>query len=134
MAGTKGVSVVVKVRTSTGPDVYTLVAGQRGGTLNIGTSDIDTSNKDGAGWEERIAGLRNWSIDCDGLHSESDTGLQKLENEIIAGNTVRVQFVMASGAKFQGDAIISDYKIDAPHDDVVTMSAAIKGTGALSEV
>lgn len=130
----KGIDFVVKVRTATGPDVYTTIAGQRGGTLNISTDAIDASAKDGSGWEEKLVGLKSWSIDFDALHHETDTGLQKLETEIMAGNKVFVQFVTPSGKKFQGEAVITDYTIDAPHDDVATMSGTLEGTGALSEL
>lgn len=126
----RGIDYVIQVDDG---GVYKTIAGQRGAALNVSTSEIDASTKDGAGWEEKLAGLRSWSIDFDGLHAEDDAALDLLEERILAGLTVNVRLQLPSGGLFSGEAIITNYDVDAAHDDLATASGTLTGTGALTK-
>ena len=65
-----------------------------------------------------------------------------LEDAFVSGTPVTVEFVLsddtaiASGDTkgFTGSALIVDFPLEAPHDDSVTFSLTLQGTGALAEV
>lgn len=131
----KGIDFIIEVNTGTeASPVWTAIAGQRGGSFNGSGDTMDSTSKDGSGWEENIVGLRSWSIDFDGLHSETDVGLQKVFDEWIAGNQVHVRMKFPSGTTYEGDATITDISIDAPHDDVATATGSLEGSGAITKV
>lgn len=132
--GEKGIDFVVKINTGTvQTPTWTTIAGARGGTLTVDTDTIDVSDKDGSGWEEHLAGLRSWSIDHDGMTDETDLGLEKLNDEALAGNQVGIQFVTPSGRTYDGQATITSFTLDAPHDGAATAAATFQGTGALTQ-
>lgn len=130
----KGIDIVVQVNTGTDSSPsWTTIGGQQGGSLNLETDDIDVTDKDGSGWTERLAGIRDWSIDFDGLHSDTDSGLQELFDEYMNHNQVNVRFQMANGDVYEGDANISDLTVDAPHDDAATASGTLNAAGKLQK-
>lgn len=129
----KGIDFIIKVNTGTAETpVYTSVGGQRGAALNRATETIDSSSKDSNGWQESDVGLKNWGIETDGLLIEDDTAYGKLETAYMASDTVKVQLSTPAEKTYTGDAIITDFPIDAPYDDVATFSISLQGTGALT--
>jgi TP901-1 family phage major tail protein len=133
--GVSGVDFIVKVNTGTeAVPVYTAVGGQRGGTLNGGTDEIDVSSKDSNGWKESLAGLKNWSLEFDSLLIESDAGLVALETAWLAGEKVQVQLATPAGATYTGPAIVTDFSYEAPHDGEATAKGTLTGAGALAKV
>lgn len=131
MAGNKiaGVDVLLKVMVGA---VQTVIGGQSGATLNRGTNIIDVTSKDAGGWEESVAGVKNWSIDCDGFLVESDAALKALEDAWVAGSKLKVEIALPSGKKYSGDILIEDFPHDFPQDDAVSFSLSLKGTGVLT--
>lgn len=131
----RGVDFVIKVNTGTvGSPVWTKVAGQRGGKLTRGADELDLTSKDGNGWEDVDYGLLNWGIESDGLLTEGDAGYVALENAFMGKQKIMVHMLTAGGTKYQGTAMITDFPIDAPHDDLVTYEFKLKGAGALSKI
>ena len=126
MPKVKGVDVVIKIGTD-------LLAGQRSATLNRAGETIDVTTKDSNGWKESEPGLKEWSIDCDGLFVESDTAYEALETAFINGDKVSVELGMPSGLKYSGQAIITDFPLEAPYDDNVSYSVAFAGDGELTK-
>lgn len=134
MAYEKGVSVLLKVNTGTDLlPVWTAVGGQRGATLNRSADTIETTSKDSTGYKSYAYGFKDWSIDADGLLVTDDAGYGELEDAFIAGTTIKVDVVMASGDKYSGDVIITDFPIEAPYDDMTTYSVTLQGSGALTK-
>jgi TP901-1 family phage major tail protein len=134
----RGIDILVKVNTgSEASPVWTTVGGQRGLTLNRSADTLDNTSKTDdltlAGWKSQLSGLREWSIDCDGLLVDGDAALDLLETAWEGGDYVQVQAVR-TGKTYQGNAYITDLSIDAPHDDMATVSCTLVGAGALAEV
>lgn len=129
MAGAKrGLNVLISVGEN-------VVGGQRGCTLNRGAETLDVSNKaSGGAWKEFIAGAKEWSIDCDGILVESDTAFTAMETAFLAGSTVKVKIGDSAGWGYTGDAIITDFPIEAPYDDALSYSMTFQGTGELAKV
>lgn len=129
----QGKLFLIKANTGTAetPD-YTKVLGQRGGTLSVGTDTTDTTNKDGGNWSENRPTYNNWSVSLDGLLKETDPALSQLRTEQVAGNQVLVQAEMPNGDIYEGLATITTFDIEAPHDDEVTYSIELTGSGELT--
>lgn len=131
----RGVEVLVKVNTGTEAlPSYTAILGQKGGTFNRGYDTIDMTSKDNSGWADSDYGNGNWSISVDGNLEATDPALDKLEDAFMAAEVVKVQFAFPSGKAYEGDAVITDFSIEAPHDDVATYSLELTGKGQYTEI
>lgn len=126
----KGIDFIVNVNTGTDvAPVWTKVAGQRGGTLNRSRDTFETTSKDSEGWKEKEYGLGEWGIDADGVLVEDDTGYMALEDAFMNSTKVKVQWKTASGAVYDGLALITDFPQEGPYDGEATYSVTFEGTG-----
>lgn len=110
------------------------VSGQQGLTINRSSDTIEVTTKDiGGGWKEKINGVKDWSIDNDGLYIMDDESHRLLSNAFDKDELVCLKVIDAKKKKslFGGLAIITDYPIEAPYDDAVTYSLTLEGTGPL---
>lgn len=134
MPAVSGVDFIVKVNTGTeASPVWTAVAGQRNATLNMGMEEIDITSKDSQGWHEGLPGVRNWSIDFDGLIIEDDAGLSALEDAYMNKAQVEVQLVTPAGYTYSGKATLTDFSYDTPYEGEATADGTLTGTGALTK-
>lgn len=135
----RGIDLLVKIDD-------TVVALQKGATLNRSADTIDTTTKDSAGWKEFVQSFKEWSIDCDGLYTLPTAGgtdsFSLLEQYFESGEAVTVEFALADPSNlttgdtegFTGQAIIVDFPLEAPMDDSLTFSVSLQGTGALTPI
>lgn len=113
------------------------VSGQQGLTINRTADSIEiTSKGTEGGWKSKLAGMKEWSIDNDGIYvveSESHKALAEAFNE---SDPVCIKIYNNKTKKgmFGGLAIITDYPIEAPYDDAVTYSLTLEGMGALIDL
>jgi len=126
---TTGVNFLVYVRTSIDPDVWTRVAGQRGGTLNRARDVIDVTSKDSEGWIQNEYSFGNWGIDADGLVIEDDAGFLALEDALQNKEKVMVRFETNAGHQYEGMALVTDFPVDAPYDAEATYTVTLEGDG-----
>ena len=133
MAGAKrGLNVIISIKKGS---EYKVVGGQRGATLNRGSETLDVSNKaTGGAWKEFITGAKELSIDGDGILIDGDEAFGLLEEAFLAGTIVDVKIGDDTGWGFQGNAIITDFPVEAPYDDALSYSMTLQGTGALNKV
>ena len=132
-----GVYFVLQGWTGAG---YTTIAGQRDGTLNLNTAEIDVTCKDNPTWKQFIAGVRDWSIDFDGmLMIDSATGhidstVKAIQDAYMAQAAIAIQMTLPGpGAYYyQGSVIIGSLKIQGPVADVLKLTGTLKGTGTLT--
>jgi TP901-1 family phage major tail protein len=112
----------------------TVLAGQRSATLNRSAETIDATSKDTEGyWKENLQGFKEWSIDCDGALVESDAAYALLEGKFLNSENVDVKIIMGSGTEYSGNAVLTDFPLDMPYDDLVTYSLSLTGSGALTK-
>ena len=111
---------------------WTLVGGQRSGTLNREADSIDVSYKASDGWKASKAGLRGWSIELGTLVMLSDTGIQALEAAFLAGKEVNLKFENPDDSYYTGWGSITSFSLSTPHDGAAEISGTIEGNGALS--
>lgn len=128
----RGLEIIIQSETAEG--TFTDLAGQRGCTLNRSGEVIDVSNKVTSGWKESLTGLKEWSIDADGIMVESDVALTALEQAFLDSKVVHIKMGKKDSSwGYEGDAIITDFPIEAPYDDAVTYSMTLQGAGGLSK-
>lgn len=128
-----GVDILLYVNTGTvASPVWTAVGGQRGCTLNRSADEIDASDKTTGGWKKTLPGLLNWSMDCDAVLLDSDNAYDALESAYENRTSVLVKMERPDGRKYQGEAHITDFPMEAPQDDVASISITLSGKGALT--
>ena len=134
-AESRGIDFLIYINTGTsGSPAYTKVAGQRGGTFNLSSDEIDLSSKDNYGFSDRDYGTQEWSIDGDGVFIEGDTSHDAIIDAFLAREALLVRWTFPSGKSYEGRAIITEFPIEAPYDDVATYSLTLAGKGPFTEV
>lgn len=133
----RGLDIIISADTDTTglkPE-YKPLAGQRSCTLNRSGETIDVSNKVTSGWKEALTSLKEWSIDADGIMVMDDVALKALEKAFIESKIVKIKLGKADSSwGYEGDAIITDFPIEAAYDDAVTYSMTLQGAGGLTEL
>ena len=134
-AESRGIDFLIYINTgSEAAPSWLKVAGQRGGTFNLSSDEIDLSSKDNYGFADRDYGTQEWSIDGDGVFIEGDTSHDAILDAFLAREALLVRWTFPSGKSYEGRAIITDFPIEAPYDDVATYSLTLMGKGAFEEV
>lgn len=113
------------------------ISGQQGLTINRSADSIEITSKDTAGgWKSKIAGMKEWSIDNDGLYVPNDESHSILSQAFDDSEPVCLKVINGKTKKgmFGGLAVITDYPIEAPYDDAVTYSLTLEGMGALVDL
>lgn len=113
------------------------VSGQQGLTINRTADSIEITSKDTeGGWKSKIAGMKEWSIDNDGIYVLSDDSHKELSNAFENSEPVCVKIINNKLKKgmFAGFAVITDYSLEAPYDDSMTYSISLEGMGALVDL
>lgn len=105
-------------------------------SLNVNADMIDATTKSSAGWKDILPGLRDWSIDCEGLVAyDAAEGFSEAFADINSRTQVVVKFSTeeTGDKRYTGNAYVSSLSASAPLEDVVTYSLSFTGDGALSE-
>ena len=124
----KGLEVLLYVGTN-------VVAGQRGASLSMSADDIDITDKTTEGYKAFLAGLKEWSISCDGLVCVGDAGYDALVEAFLNADEVQVQLKNEAGTfGYEGTVSIASMDFDAQYDDALTYSCELKGASALSKI
>lgn len=129
-AGINGSTVLLQVRTATGPDVYTTVGGQRGLSVSRERTAIETSAKDDTD-ATFLGGRRNSTVSMEGLVLANGAGRSALITAFEGDGTARVRrgAIGAEAAK-QCDVIVVGIDEDFPDDEESTWTVELQVTGA----
>ncbi|WP_430811268.1 MULTISPECIES: phage tail tube protein [unclassified Carboxylicivirga] len=112
-------------------------------TIDMGTGEIDISNKDTGGWDDFLAGRKNWTASCDAMFDMEDAqGFEQAFDAWLAGTPVRLVSAIKTGAnaidtgamQLVGTAIITSISLSSGDGEAVTYSVSYKGKGALAKV
>lgn len=131
-----GKDILLCVFDSTGTNLYA-IAGQQGLTINRSSDSSEVTSKDTAGgWKAKIAGMKEWSIDNDGLYVADSDSHRALGTAFENGDFVCLKIInnKTRTAMFGGLAVITEYTIEAPYDDSMTYSASFEGSGPLVDL
>lgn len=131
-----GKDILLAIWNATG-DTILAIGGQQNLTINRSADSIEISSKDtDGGWKSYIAGMKEWSIDTDGIWIASDQSHEILSHAFENGDPVCLKVYNNKTHKglFGGLAVITDYPIEAPYDDTATYSMTLTGQGALVDL
>ena len=115
----------------------TKVAKATSGSISVTHSPRDATSKDSSGWSESLEGLREWSIEGEGLFAfDASYGYVDLEGVLTARTAVTVRFSTESSTDeyHEGTAIMTDLSADTSTEESATYSFSFQGTGALNFV
>jgi TP901-1 family phage major tail protein len=132
---TVGKDYLLYINTGTAAvPIWTLIGGQRAGTLTRKGDTIDASDKTTGGWKASLVGLLSWAISLDGLLLLQDDGLEALETAFNGGKQVNIQFVYPDKTFRTGWGSISELTIDNQYNQAATLKGTIDGVGPLSDL
>lgn len=120
-----------------GGDKLLAISGQQGLTINRSADSIEITSKDTAGgWKSKIAGMKEWSIDNDGLYVPGDESHTLLSAAFENSEPICLKVINGKTkvGMFGGLAVITDYPLEAPYDDAMTYSLSLEGMGALMDL
>lgn len=113
------------------------ISGQKTLTINRSADEIEVDSKDTkGGWKSKISGMKEWSIDNEGLYVNGADSHKALAD---AFNNTDPVCLVVHNYKTQknllgGIAYITEYTVEAPFDDAMTYSAKFSGNGALTDL
>ena len=113
------------------------IAGQQSLTLNRSADSIEVSTKDTeGGWKSYIAGMKEWSIDLDGVFVKDDASHRTIADAFNQGNLlcVKITNIKTGEDLFGGTVAVTDYPLEFPYDDTATYSLSLQGNGALVDL
>ena len=112
------------------------VAHSTSATLNINQDLLDATTKDSGRFKEQIRGVRDWSLDIEGLIDYTASfGVDELADLIISGVTAEIAFTTdtSGDTKYTGTVDLSGLSQDAPAEGLATFSGTLVGTGVLTK-
>ena len=113
------------------------VSGQQSLTINRSADEIEVNSKDTqGGWKSKISGMKEWSIDNEGLYVTSEESHQVLGAAFENSDPVCLKIVNTKSQEnlLGGVAYVTEYTLEAPYDDAMTYSATFSGNGALVDL
>lgn len=129
-----GVDVLLEVEGEDG-EMITL-GGQTGASMSRTAETIDVTDKNSGGWGSSMAGLKSYSISCDGFLILGDASQDALDKAF--ENRTPINFRMRIGANddevgktFTGSCYITDYSMDFAQDNAVTYTLELVGATPL---
>lgn len=112
----------------------TIIAVTTSASLSLSESLRDATSKDSGGYSENKEGLREWSIEFEGLMAY-DEGYNAEELIDLIKNRTQVQVKLTTDTsgdeQYHGQARLSDFSIDASQEETATISGTFTGTGEL---
>jgi len=130
--------VVIQI-SEDGGTTYDIIGRATSASLSTSMEVRDTTNKDSAGWQENLEGLKSWSLSGDGLVTYSITGDYDTPDDLftlLSNRTlVKVKFGSATTGEidYTGDAYLVSYEQEAGVEENVTYSFGFTGTGVLTQ-
>lgn len=130
--------VVIQISEDGGTS-YDIIGRATSASLSVSMETRDTTNKDSAGWQENLEGLKAWSLSGDGLVTYSISGDFDTPDDLftlLSNRTlVKVKFGSATSGEvdYTGDAYLVSYEQEAGVEENVTYSFGFTGTGVLTQ-
>lgn len=107
------------------------VAGQQNINLNRSASTIDITNQINGDWQERLSGLKTWSISCSGIYIVNSKSYDLLEDAFMTNSNIEVE-VRINNKKYKGNAIVSNFPVSAGYNGQFKYNIQLLGNGELN--
>lgn len=108
----------------------------RDASFNVETDPIDVTSHDSEGWREFIAGLGQWGISGERLHTPDKSSQGDLWTMVLSKAKIDVYFRpkdLAGKIQWQGKAVLINYEVSAPNDDATMNNVEFQGCGKPQE-
>lgn len=131
-----GKDILLCIFNSTGEKLLA-ISGQNGLTINREKEMIEINSKTiEGGWKSKVAGIKDWSIESEGVYSPTQEAHQELNKSFNDDSYVCCKIIDAKKKKplFGGLALIKEYNLEAPFDDSMTFELTLEGCGALKDL
>ncbi len=113
------------------------VANARDVNLEGTAGSIDVSSRSGAGWKEKLAGMRDWKVSNQQIWVADDAAFELLETAWLEGSEIFVLMLDAeveTGFGYSGNAIVTKLGRAEPLEGGLTCDIELEGTGELTKV
>ncbi len=107
------------------------LGGQEGASLVRQAQVINITNKIHGEWEENLSGVKSWSVNCSGLYIVNDYSFSLLEDAFMNNTPVEVSITVNS-QELKGQAIITEFPLNAVFNKEFKYNLRLLGSGALS--
>lgn len=137
MAKQQGRELLVKIRTSTGPDVFSTLCGLTTKALTINNNEIDVTTADcttpgGILWTEVLGGAKRLSFSGNGFFE--DSAPEAYLNTLAMATDPRgvFQVIVPAFGTFQGTFFLSSTEYGGEQEGGVTYSLSLASSGAVT--
>ena len=134
MAKFKGRELRIKVRVSTGPDVFTVIGGIRTESMTINSETVDVTDKDGNGWRELLegAGITSMSLKGSGVVSDDTVFTDHIMAAVMANTHVVLKIESGLGDVWQGTFAVPSAERAGEYNKEETFSITLESAGAIT--
>ncbi|HQV21594.1 MAG TPA: phage major tail protein, TP901-1 family [Agitococcus sp.] len=134
MSKYKGRELRIKVRTSTGPDVFTVIGGIRTESMTINNETVDVTDKDGNGWRELLegAGITSMSLKGSGVVSDDTVFTDHIMAAVMANTHVVLKIESGLGDVWQGTFAVPSAERAGEYNKEETFSITLESAGTIT--
>lgn len=134
MAKYKGRELRIKVRTSTGPDVFAVVGGIRTESMTINSETVDVTDKDGNGWRELLegAGITSMSLKGSGVVSDNAVFTDHIMVAKMANTHLHLKIESGAGDVWTGTFAIPSVERSGEYNKEENFSITLESAGAIT--
>ena len=134
MAKFKGRELRIKVRVSTGPDVFTVIGGIRTESMTINNETVDVTDKDGNGWRELLegAGITSMSLKGSGVVSDNAVFTDHIMAAVMANTHVVLKIESGLGDVWQGEFAVPSAERAGEYNKEETFSITLESAGTIT--
>lgn len=134
MAKFKGRELRIKVRVSTGPDVFTVIGGIRTESMTINSETVDVTDKDGNGWRELLegAGITSMSLKGSGVVSDDTVFTDHIMAAVMANTHVVLKIESGLGDVWQGTFAVPSAERAGEYNKEETFSITLESAGTIT--
>ena len=134
MAKFKGRELRIKVRVSTGPDVFTVIGGIRTESMTINNETVDVTDKDGNGWRELLegAGITSMSLKGSGVVSDNAVFTDHIMAAVMANTHVVLKIESGLGDVWQGSFAVPSEERAGEYNKEETFSITLESAGTIT--
>lgn len=112
---------------------YTALTGEVSVSLDLSTTEHETTNKSSSAWYEYLIGIRSGTVSCTYRYDEAGTSDPQIITDWLNNTLVKVELKTLDTYKYTGEGYITSLSMSAPHDGVVEANFTFKFTGAITQ-
>jgi TP901-1 family phage major tail protein len=135
----QGRELLVKIRTATGPDVFSTLCGLTTKAITINNNEIDVTTADcttpgGVLWTEVLGGAKRLSLSGNGFFEDSAAEAKLNTVALATDPSESYQIIVPGFGTFQGSFFLSSTEYGGEMEGGVTYSLSLASSGAITFV